>query len=348
MYHAHLNIPVVEGCRLRQAGAGYNVARAGRPGATAGLQRATLAPRTFWFSFARGSVSVGSTPLKTRFIVNPRSGRALRALPAVQAFAHERGADVVLTERSRHASELAARALADGCTLIVAVGGDGTMNEVASTLVHADATLGLVPCGSGDGLGRHLRIHGAVSRALEIVARGAPRAIDTGVVDGHPFFTVAGLGFEAEISRRFNALQRRGFVRYLTTSARALRSWEPQDYTIVQGTARERVHAFTLAVANSDQYGNDALIAPNASVEDGLLDLTIVPPVTFWNAVPLIVRLFHGSVGAAAGALRKQGTQFVIERGAPGLIHTDGEVHEAGRVVEFSIRPGSLRVMCPV
>ena len=300
------------------------------------------------FPFCSQSVSVEPAPLKTRFIVNLRSGRAARALPAVERFARERGASVVLTERARHASELAGHALAEGCELIVAVGGDGTMNEVASTLVHTGATLGLVPCGSGDGLGRHLRIHGPVARALHILEHGRPRVIDSGLADGHPFFTVAGVGFEAEIAQRFNQLQRRGFLRYVTTSAAALRQWQPQEYTIVQGSQRERVNAFTVAVANSDQYGNDALVAPGARVDDGLIDLSVIPPVTLWNGLPLLFRLFHGTVPRARGASLRQGERFVIERGAPGLLHTDGEVREAGSAVEFSVRPASLRVMCPL
>src|SRR4051812_14258921 len=160
-----------------------------------------------------------SLPLKTRFIVNPRSGACVRALPEVRAFAQRHGADVVLTERSRHATELAARALDDGCELVVAVGGDGTMNEIAGVIAGTSATLGLVPCGSGDGLGRHLGIHGSFAHALDLLHTGHPRPIDSGLADGHPFFTVAGLGFEAHIAEKFNWLERRGFLRYLTTCA---------------------------------------------------------------------------------------------------------------------------------
>lgn len=286
--------------------------------------------------------------LKARFIVNPRSGRALRALPAVRAFAAARGHEVLLTERPRHASELAATARDAGRELVVAVGGDGTMNEVASALVGTGTTLGLVPCGSGDGLGRHLRIHGSVAHALRIIEGGRPRTIDTGLADGHPFFTVAGLGFEAEISQRFNQLARRGFARYLTTSARALREWEPRDYTVSHGARRDRVRAFTLAVANADQYGNDARIAPGARADDGLLDLCAVPPVTPWNALPLIFRLFQGSLTPQSTALLSRADRFVVECDTNDLLHTDGEVLSAGRRVEFTLRSASLRVMCPV
>jgi diacylglycerol kinase (ATP) len=285
--------------------------------------------------------------MKTRFIVNPRSGASKRALPHVQAFAAQHGADVVRTERSRHGAELAKRAIDDGCDLIVAVGGDGTMNEIAGVLTGTRATLGLVPCGSGDGLGRHLGIHGTFAHALAILRHGKPRLIDTGLVDGHPFFTVSGLGFEAHIAEKFNWLEKRGFLRYLSTSFDAWRNWVPEDYVIEHARGREKVRAFTLAVANTDQYGNDARIAPGASVSDGLLDLCAVPPVGIFNALPLVAHLFAGTLARASGAMLRRADRFVIARPAAGPIHTDGEIHQAGKVVEFSIEPASLRIMVP-
>ncbi len=286
-------------------------------------------------------------PAKTCFIVNPHSGRAAQALATVRAFAASRGASVQVTERPRHAVELAARALADGCDTIVAVGGDGTMNEVASVLVGTPATFGLIPCGSGDGLGRHLGIHGPIARALDLLETGRPRLIDTGLAGGHPFFTAAGLGFEAYVAKRFNLLDRRGFPGYLATSANALFRYRPEDYMIVHADQREYVTAFTLAVANANQYGNGARIAPHALIDDGALDLTAVPPIRIRNALPLLVRLFGGTVDRVAGVVTHRAERFTIERAAPGPIHTDGEIHETGRVVEFSVRPASLRIVTP-
>jgi YegS/Rv2252/BmrU family lipid kinase len=285
--------------------------------------------------------------VKTRFIFNPRSGASARALPVVRAFVAEHDAEIVATERARHAGELARRAIDDGYELIVAVGGDGTMNEIAGVLTGTRATLGLVPCGSGDGLGRHLGIHGTFAHALDILRTGEPRSIDTGYADDHPFFTVAGLGFEAHIAEKFNWLERRGFWRYLTTSADALRKWDPVDYVIEHARGRETIRAFTLAVGNSDQYGNDARIAPGARVDDGLLDLCAVPPVNVFNAMPLVTHLFTGTLARAKGAIVRQAERFIVERRAEGPLHTDGEIHAAGKTIEFSVRPRSLRIMAP-
>lgn len=252
-----------------------------------------------------------------------------------------------MTKHGRHAFALAGEAVAAGCDLVVAVGGDGTMNEVATALVGTPTVLGLIPAGSGDGLGRHLGLHGSVRHALHILDHGRIKLIDTGVADGHAFFCAAGLGFEAEIAQRFNQLHRRGFLRYLLTSARTLRTWRAPEYTISSRDYQTTRRAFTLVVANACQYGNNARIAPRAQVDDGELDLCVVPPLSVWNAAPLAIRLFSGSIDSARNLICRRTTHVVVERAAPGLLHTDGEVHHAGARVEFSIRPASLRVLTP-
>lgn len=285
--------------------------------------------------------------LKTRFIVNNRSGRAAHALPFVRAFASSRGAELVETTHPRHATALAIEAVAKGCELIVAVGGDGTMNEVAGALIGTPATLGLVPCGSGDGLGRHLRIHGPIKRALHILEHGATRLIDSGVADGHPFFTVAGVGFEAEIAKRFNTLRHRGFFQYLVTSIAAWPTRAVTSYTIACPTRREIMPAFTVAVANANQYGNNARIAPRAQIDDGALDLTAIPPANIFALLPLGLRLFNGRIDTAKRVWSHRAPGFTISAATPMLLHTDGEVYEGNRTVEFSVRPASLRIRVP-
>lgn len=285
--------------------------------------------------------------MKTRFIVNLGSGRATHAFAAVHAFAEARVASLVLTERPGHAKELAARALDEGCQLVVAVGGDGTISEIASVLTGTGVLLGLVPCGSGDGLGRTLGVHGSVERALRVLANGRPRDLDTGLADGHPFFVAAGLGFEAEVAARFNRQARRGQLGYIIASAAVWRRHEPEPCVITCDGHRATHTVFTLTLANCDQYGSGARIAPGAQPDDGLLDLTAVPPVTLVNAVPLLARLFFGSLNHRPDVLRLRRRTFRIERPRPGLIHTDGETHLAGEAIEFTLRPRSLRVMAP-
>lgn len=290
--------------------------------------------------------------MKYRFIFNPRSGhnaRNPRLLHHTRDFisAHRLDATLVATERPRHATELARRAVAEGCDVVVAVGGDGTMNEVGTALVGTAATLGLIPCGSGNGLGRHLGIPGPGRGAFRTLLQGRPRLIDTGTANGLPFFNAMGLGFDAEISDRFTRVTRRGFGAYVRTTLAVWRSFQPITVTVRTDTAQLESPAFIVAVANSDQYGNDCYIAPGARVDDGLFDLTIIKPVGLWAALPLAVRLFTGRLEGSPQVARLRAARFTIGRGAPGLIHTDGEVHPTFAMVEVALRPQSLRVLVP-
>ena len=292
--------------------------------------------------------------MKTRFIFNPHSGRNRRnpwLVPAIRAFIaeHRLDADLVSTAAPGHATQLAREAVAGGCARIVAVGGDGTMNEVAQTLIGSPAALALVPCGSGNGLALHLGIPTAPRRALALLSdpRSRIAAIDTGIADGHPFCNVMGLGFDAEISHRFNRLARRGLPAYALTGYAAFRGHRA-EHCVIHGAGRsEELPVFVITVANSDQYGNHALIAPGARVDDGLLDLVAVRPVGFLGALPLVARLFLGRLSDSAGVLRLCDRHFIIERPAPGFIHTDGETHPTGTRVEVTVRPLSLRVLVP-
>lgn len=290
--------------------------------------------------------------MKYRFIFNPRSGhnaRNPRLLHHTREFiaAHRLDATVVATERPRHATELARRAVDEGCDVVVAVGGDGTMNEVGTALVGTAATLGLIPCGSGNGLGRHLGIPSPGRGAFRTLLQGRPRLIDTGTANGHPFFNAMGLGFDAEISDRFTRVTRRGFSAYVRTTLAVWRSFKPITVTVQTGTMQHELPAFIVAVANSDQYGNDCYIAPGARVDDGLLDLTVLKPVGVLAALPLAVRLFAGRLDGSPHVARLRAARFTIGRGMPGLIHTDGEVHASAASVEVVVRPQSLRVWVP-
>ncbi len=289
--------------------------------------------------------------LKTRFIFNPCSGRNHRdpsLLARCHAFIAENklDAEVAITEHPQHATELARRAIGDGCGLVVAVGGDGTMNEVAQALVHNDAALGLIPCGSGNGLGRHLGIPGPGRGAFRTLLHGQVREIDTGIANGRPFFNAMGIGFDAEISFRFNQLVRRGLSAYVRTALGTYFSFKPQAFIIHNGTTLA-TRAFLITVANSDQYGNDAMIAPGACVDDGSLDLIAIKSVGFFNALPLAVRLFTNTLDGSPSVQRLRGGHFIIERTAPGRLHTDGETHDTTANIEVTVLPRSLKIMGP-
>ncbi|MGD1032249.1 MAG: diacylglycerol kinase family protein [Opitutaceae bacterium] len=292
--------------------------------------------------------------MRLRFIVNPRSGRHrrnARLQPILRQFiaAHGLDADLVLTEGPGHATALAREAADGGCERIVAVGGDGTMNEVAQALIHRPVALALVPCGSGNGLARHMGLPTSPRRALELAVDESAevRVLDTGTAAGRPFFNVAGMGLDADVSRRFNKIVRRGLPAYARTAFAAFAGRRNQLCTIRTGNRTETLEILLISVANSEQYGNGAVIAPGARVDDGLLDLIAVRPLGIVAAAFLACRLFLGNADGSGRVRRMRGARFEIERPAGGLIHTDGECHAAGVKIDVAVVPGSLRIVCP-
>jgi YegS/Rv2252/BmrU family lipid kinase len=294
--------------------------------------------------------------MRTLFILNPHSGRNRRRpwlAEAIRRFIAERSLDATLavTERPGHARELAAEGVAQGAEVVVAVGGDGTMNEVAQALVHTPAALALVPCGSGNGLALHLRLPSDLRAALELAGgRGARVAvIDSGVVNGLPFFNAMGAGIDAEVSLRFNTLVKRGLPAYVRV---ALAVWTARRPVVCHvsgaGTGREPASALLVAVANSDQYGNNARIAPGARVDDGKLDLVVVTEAGTPAALGLVPRMFLGTLDRSRHVRRLTGERFVIERAEPGVIHTDGETHHAAARLEVAVLRSSLRLLVPL
>jgi diacylglycerol kinase (ATP) len=293
--------------------------------------------------------------VKTRFIFNPASGRARRTArlgPAIREFIARHGLDagLAITARPGHATELARAAVADGCGRVVAVGGDGTMNEVAQALVGTPVALALIPAGSGNGLALHLGLPTRPAPAFALLADAGARvvAIDTGTANGHPFFNVMGLGFDAEVSRRVNRRRHRGLAAYVRTGLAAFVRHRAERVTIDDGNGtHETLDTFLVTVGNSDQYGNHARFAPGARVDDGCLDLVAVRPTGWLGAGPLVIRLFLGSFDRSPRVRRLRGARFVIHRPSPGPIHTDGETHDTAAAVEIAIRPRSLRLLVP-
>lgn len=293
--------------------------------------------------------------MKIRFILNPVSGRHARnarLLPLLRDFIKAQSLDAELhtTEGPGHATVLARDGVQANCQRIVAIGGDGTMNEVAQALIDAPAALALVPCGSGNGLALHLGLPLAPLAALQLAAHdvGRTTAIDTGSVNGRPFFNAMGFGLDADISQRFNRLTTRGLPSYARTAWSAFRQRRSETCRITLGGHTETTEILLLAIANSDQYGNRAFIAPGARVDDGQLDLIAIRPIGLMGAAALGARLFLGNLDHSSHIRRLRGSRFLIERPAPGIVHTDGETHATGQRLEVRVHPRSLRLIVPL
>ena len=289
--------------------------------------------------------------MSTVIIINPISGgaspraareRAQLALAVVDQ--HGDPVEVLMTERVGHARELAKAAVRRGVRLVLAWGGDGTINEVVSALAFDDVPLGIVPAGSGNGLARELGVHPRAEKAIADALQAVPRPMDVGEIDGHLFANIAGIGFDAHIASQFATATRRGFVGYAGITARALTGYVPQTYRVTIGGVETSHRAILVTIANSAQFGNNARIAPGAKVDDGELDLVVMEERSRFGTVCNLPRLFNGSVARAPGCSIRRIREVTIESDQPMAYHVDGEPMQGGSKLRARIHPGALMV----
>jgi len=286
-------------------------------------------------------------------IINPISGghrpgqaeaRAKIASEAVRRHGDE--PQVFVTERAGHGHELARRAARDGARLVVAWGGDGTINETASALVFGDTPFAIIPAGSGNGLARELGVSVDPAAAFAQALRAEPRPMDVGEIEGRYFVNVTGIGMDAHIAARFNAPDnpRRGFLGYAAITARAVFQYVPQRYRIaIDGRQVERT-AVLVCVANSPQFGNGERIAPGAKLDDGLLDLVTVEERSRLVTVCNLPRLFNSTVERVPGCTVERGSRIVVEAEQPMTFHVDGEPVAGGTRLQVRVHPHALRI----
>lgn len=285
---------------------------------------------------------------KALFIINPISGGKKKddvpELIKKYLDAAKFEAIVVCSDGPAHARQIAKEAINE-FDLIVAVGGDGTVNEVASAIVGTDTMLGIVPYGSGNGLARFLGIPMNTPNAIRALNMGRVEMIDSAKVDGQPFFNMAGMGFDAHISEVFAKRKKRGFFTYLVSSIQEFNKYKPETYHIeVDGNVYER-EAFMLSFANSSQYGNNAHISPHASVQDGLLDICVIKQFPFWRLLEMGMRMLTKRTENTNYLEIIRGKHIHIKRSGPGPVHLDGEPHVTGADTAIELVPNSLKVI---
>lgn len=298
-------------------------------------------------------MSAASMPVT--IIINPVSGRARGSAGRARADIARTvvanlgvDAEIVVTERPGHARDLAREAVGLGARAVVAWGGDGTINEVASVLAFGNVPLGIVPAGSGNGLARELGIDPRPDRAIAAAAlRVEYRSIDVGEIENRLFVNTAGIGVDAHIASRFNAPsnRRRGFLGYAGITARALASYAPRHYRITTAGAVADVRAVLVTIANSAQFGNGARIAPGARLDDGWLDLVVLQERSRLTTLIHLPRLFTGSVERVPGCRLQRVTEVTIEADEPMTFHVDGEPCDGGTCLHARVHPGALRVL---
>ncbi len=284
-------------------------------------------------------------------IINPISGvGSKRKIPKlIEEVCAERNAklNVSFTEYTGHASELTKRAVDDGVKVIVAVGGDGTVNEIACAMMHSDSVLGIIPKGSGNGLARELHIPMDTKKAIELIITGNVITIDGCQANDRVFFTTCGVGFDAAVSKKFAGEKRRGSLTYVKNILEEYLSYKPEVYELLINDQSITEKAFLVACANASQYGNNAFIAPHANICDGMMDVTILSPFTPLDIAPLAIQLFTKQIERNSKIKSIKTNKLTIVRQKKGVMHLDGDPVDAEERIDISVIPKALKVLTP-
>lgn len=288
---------------------------------------------------------------KVRLIINPISGtRSKTGLDRMVIDALgplDREVEVAYTKGHGDATRLALSAVEKGCETVLAAGGDGTINETAAALCGTGVVLGIIPCGSGNGLARHLGIPVDIKESLKIIIENHAMDIDYATVNDKKFFCTCGVGFDAAVSEAFARKKTRGKLTYIQSTFQTYANYEPEHYTIIANGKTLTEKAFLVAVCNASQYGNNAYIAPSASINDGLLDVTIIHAGNALSTALVGVDMLTGMIERNMLIQTFRTDNIIIEREHRGPSHVDGEPMEMDRSLRVCCHHNGLRVFTP-
>jgi len=254
--------------------------------------------------------------------------------------------EVVITKYKGEATEIVSKKLIENYRYFVAVGGDGTVNEVAKALIHTQAFMGIIPVGSGNGLARHLRIPLQPRKAIQLINKQKYQAIDYGLINNTPFFCTCGVGFDALIGEKFAQCKGRGLSNYVKTAIFEYFNYRPETYQITIDNVRKiNRAAFLITFANSSQYGNNAYIAPHADISDGKLDMCILSPFKLYKAPGIGIRLFAKNIDKSSLVYSERASNIILERASEGVVQFDGESCRMGKRLEISLINKALNIL---
>ncbi len=284
------------------------------------------------------------------FILNPISGTVKKENIA-QLIEHNIRKDLFsfeirYTEYAGHAEEIAREAAQNHVDVVVAVGGDGTVNEVARGIVQTDTALAIIPCGSGNGLARHLMLPMNAKQAIELINEMVVHRLDYGVVDNHPFLCTCGVGFDAFIAEKFASAGKRGMMTYVEKILKDGLTYAPEHYEFsIDDEPVVSQDAWLISCANASQYGNNAYIAPQASMRDGVLDIVVMEPFNLLNAVSVNMEMINKTLDKNSKIHTFHGKRMTIKRQSEGYIHFDGEPVMAPATVEVYLVERGINVV---
>lgn len=290
-------------------------------------------------------------PKKIVFIVNPISGRG-RQKSLGEILARETAGtgiqtEVIMTTHPGHAEELSREAVVRGVDIVVAVGGDGTVNEVARGLVGTSTAMGIIPTGSGNGLAHHLHIPFHFRKSIRIILRGKRHTIDTGTLNGRLFVSVAGVGFDAYVAKKFARIGTRGFHTYAQIVVPAYFGYKQRKYVISANGKEYTRKALFISFANSNQFGNNASVDPVARLDDGFIDICIVKKIPWYRLVFITPAFFLKQFHKTSYVEIFRATEFQVTRARGKDVHLDGDPWKTDRKIMIKVLPLSLNVIIP-
>lgn len=287
-------------------------------------------------------------PRKILFVVNPNAGKKIsdKIIALIKTeFPENISYQISVWKDKDHFSEIAKQIKNDGYTDVIAVGGDGTVNQVAKTVLNTNIRLGILPLGSGNGLARSLGISMNLKLCLKQIADGRSALIDSGTINDTPFFCTSGLGFDAHIGRLFASSVKRGLRSYVSIITRELFKYRAKTYVLHINGEVYRRKAFLITVANAGQYGNDFYIAPQADLQDGIFHVVVLKPFNAMTVGGILTKILRRKAHLSKSIETFTAAQLTIERETEDSIHFDGEPAFEAKSLLYVNHPKSLNVL---
>lgn len=289
--------------------------------------------------------------MKILCILNPIAGggrTAKRVCATMQAVFREAAIpyEMVTTQKTGDGLRFSANAVEEGYNVVVAIGGDGTVNEVATGLVNTPTALGIIPVGSGNGLARGLRLPLNARDACRLILAGQNKKIDVGQVAGRYFFATSGIGFDAHVGKVYHERpgHRRGLLMYFQFATTEFFRYQPQEVDLTCNGKTFQYTPLILTIANVEQYGGGAIIAPGAVPDDGLFEVSILPRMHALQVLQQLPKLFAGTIDTFPHFKSHRTASLTLTRSAAGPVHADGEPFLAGEMLEYTLLPRALQV----
>lgn len=290
-------------------------------------------------------------PRRVVFIVNPKAGTNLQKNIAVQVDKHLNHRrfeySIWKTERMGHGFELAQKAVQENYDIVVAVGGDGSINEVAPALMNTPVSLGIIPAGSGNGLAMHLGYGREIGKAVQKLNTAVEKIIDVGTLNGRHFINLAGIGFDGLVSNMMKGSPKRGFLPYFFKSVEAGLTYDPVECRIELDDRVVTEKCFAIAVANGPMYGYNVQIAPDARLDDGFFEVVLLKDAPRWQYFAAVPATLQGKIYGENFVEHFSSRKVVVSAGKKLYVHVDGEGFTLEEPIQFEMKPRTLKILVP-